>query len=661
MQRIADLVGDERAPGLARRFVLAVLADAGLGELAEIAALLVTELATNAVVHGGSDLQVEVTRDGGQATIAVRDADTGPVVTAPQLAPLGEGGRGLILVNALAESWGTVHSVGRKTVWFTLAAGPVEVQVSANGAAGPPLPAVEIERRLAALVLEPRMRRSLTPEEHLGELASRVAEATDCDSVEISLELDPVLKLRRGVAVEPAVRLPVWHGERQLGTLGLHRSDQMGPVDLETLAFWRVAASLVGMVAAEAGLLELGRRREDRLDLLAEATELLAGSLDVSLTLALVAQIVVPRIAEWCAVYEVDERGRTRRVAIHHIRESELDALGALLDDDPEQLRSVVAAAANGPGVHRPPATVLVAGHRTHVAALALNARSRTLGVLLLGRADPLVAMDLMTAEDLTRRAALAVDNARLYATQADTATSLQRSLLAADLPTPAGWQLAARYHSASPGLAVGGDFYDAFELPDGSTVIALGDVCGKGAQAAAITGVARDVLRLLLTEGYALPDALRRLNTVLRDRPAGARFCTVALCRLVRTGAGAETEVCLAGHPEPVHVSVEGARLIGHPGSLIGVLDDEDLCLPTATVALAPGDLLVLYTDGVTERREGERMFGQHGLLATLGGAYRDTAAQAALRLEAAAEDFVDTPLRDDLAIVVARIHVPG
>ncbi len=103
MQRIADLVGDERAPGLARRFVLAVLADAGLGELAEIAALLVTELATNAVVHGGSDLQVEVTRDGAQVTIAVRDADTGPVVTAPQLAPLGEGGRGLILVNALAE------------------------------------------------------------------------------------------------------------------------------------------------------------------------------------------------------------------------------------------------------------------------------------------------------------------------------------------------------------------------------------------------------------------------------------------------------------------------------------------------------------------------------------------------------------------------------
>ncbi len=77
--------------------------------------------------------------------------------------------------------------------------------------------------------------------------------------------------------------------------------------------------------------------------------------------------------------------------------------------------------------------------------------------------------------------------------------------------------------------------------------------------------------------------------------------------------------------------------------------------------MALAPGDLLVLYTDGVTERREGERMFGQHGLVATLGGAYRDTAAQAALRLEAAAEDFVDTPLRDDLAIVVARIHVPG
>ncbi|HEV7209462.1 MAG TPA: SpoIIE family protein phosphatase [Mycobacteriales bacterium] len=657
MQRIADLVGDERAPSRARRFVVAVLAEAGLIDLADVAALLVTELTTNAVVHGGSAVQVEVTRDDVRVTVAVRDADTGPVVTSPPSAELGEGGRGLLLVDALAESWGTAHRAGRKTVWFTLAPGPVDVASDVNRTTAEPLPAVDMERRLAALVLEPRMRRSLTPEEQLGELASRIADTTDCDSVEIWLELDPALKLRRGALVEPTHRLPVWHGDRQLGTLGLHRPETAGPPDLEILAFWRVAAALVGMVAAEAGLLELGRRREDRLDLLAEATELLAGSLDVSLTLALVAQIVVPRIAEWCAVYEVDERGRTRRVAAHHIRESELDALAALVDRDAD-VRAIVAAAARSPGVHRPAATVPLAGRRAHVAALPLHARSRTLGVLLLGRVDPLVTLDLMTAEDLTRRAALAVDNARLYATQADTAGSLQRSLLAAELPTPAGWRLAARYHSASPGLAVGGDFYDAFELADGSTVVAVGDVCGKGAQAAAITGVARDVLRLLLTEGYALPDALRRLNTVLRDRPDGSRFCTVALCRLSPTSAGARAELCLAGHPEPVHVSQDGARLVGTPGTLIGVLDDEEVFLPVASIDLAAGDLLVLYTDGVTERRDGERMFGQHGLLATLRGTHRQGAEQVALRLEGAAEDFVEAPLRDDLAIVVVRLH---
>lgn len=654
MQQIVDLVGDERAPGLARRFVTGFLRGADLPGLVDTAALLVTELATNAVVHGGSDLQVEASSDDCRVTVAVRDADTGPMAAAPTLGELGEAGRGLLLVDALSEAWGTVHHQGRKTVWFSLLTGPPPPPALIPAPTPAELDAVEVRRRLATLVLDPALRRTLTPEEHLGELMSRVADATGCASVEVRLDLDPMLRLRRGAAVEPNVRLPVRHGERHLGTLGLHRAE---PADPEVRAFWQVAATLIGMVAAEAGLLELGRRREDRLDLLAEATELLAGSLDVGLTLALVAQIVVPRIAEWCAVYAVDERGRTRRVATHHVRESELDPLGRLLGSDPD-LQAVVAAAARAPGVHRPAATAAVGGRRTHVAALPLNARSRTLGVLLLGRAEPLEALDLMTAEDLTRRAALAVDNARLYATQADTAGALQASLRAAELPSPAGLQLAARYHSASPGLAVGGDFYDSFQLADGSTVITVGDVCGKGAQAAAVTGVARDVLRLLLTEGYQLPEALRRLNTVLRDRPDGARFCTIALCRLTRHSAGARAEICLAGHPEPVHVSARGAHLVGSPGSLVGVLEDADLDLPVDSVELAPGDALVLYTDGVTERRSGDRMFGQHGLLATLGGPGRRDAAALADRLEGAAEHFASTPLRDDLAIVVARVE---
>ena len=112
-------------------------------------------------------------------------------------------------------------------------------------------------------------------------------------------------------------------------------------------------------------------------------------------------------------------------------------------------------------------------------------------------------------------------------------ADALQASLLPSGLPSLSGLELAARYHSASPGLLVGGDFYDAFALPDGGVVIGIGDVCGKGAEAAAVTGTTRDLLRLLLLDGCELTDALRRLNRALVEHPSSSRFCTVALARI--------------------------------------------------------------------------------------------------------------------------------
>jgi serine phosphatase RsbU (regulator of sigma subunit) len=262
-----------------------------------------------------------------------------------------------------------------------------------------------------------------------------------------------------------------------------------------------------------------------------------------------------------------------------------------------------------------------------------------------------------MSAVELARRAGLAVETARLYEEQAATVAALQASLLPAALPTFPGLDLAARYHSASPGMSVGGDFYDAVAVDDGSLVVTIGDVCGKGAEAAAVTGMSRDLLRLLIEDGWEPIAALRRLNRALLSYPASSRFCTIALTRLHRDGDQMVARVCLGGHPEPAVRRSDGrTELVGTPGDLLGVLDEDTLELHEAEIRLDVGDALVLYTDGVTERRDNRRMFGQYGLRRTLTNASGATAEELASALEHAAESFVDTELRDDLAILVIR-----
>jgi serine phosphatase RsbU (regulator of sigma subunit) len=164
-----------------------------------------------------------------------------------------------------------------------------------------------------------------------------------------------------------------------------------------------------------------------------------------------------------------------------------------------------------------------------------------------------------------------------------------------------------------------------------------------------------RDGLRLLLRENCPLPEALRRIDAALRERDE-LPFCTVALVGLTPHGAALSAELCLAGHPLPVLLEASGTvRLVGQPGPLLGVLEDQFHITPSHAT-LEPGDALVLYTDGVTERRAGDREFGEQLLLPTLAACAGRTAAEIAARLEAAARSFVSTPLRDDLAVLVAR-----
>jgi phosphoserine phosphatase RsbU/P len=159
-------------------------------------------------------------------------------------------------------------------------------------------------------------------------------------------------------------------------------------------------------------------------------------------------------------------------------------------------------------------------------------------------------------------------------------------------------------------------------------------------------------VIRLLLRDGWGLAGALQRLNRALLLDAASSRFCTLALVRVV----GERAVVCLAGHPEPVLLRADGAtELAGVPGDLLGVLPGE-IAVTEHEVRLGAGDAMVLYTDGVSERRDGGTMFGAAGIRRVLSGLVGSPAATLALALEDAARSFADTELRDDLAILVAR-----
>jgi phosphoserine phosphatase RsbU/P len=648
---------DAQAVGAARRFVAGALDGHATAGTIDIARVLVSELVTNAVVHAASRVEVEVAIDDVAVVVRVRDADTGPLVSRGGGTELDEGGRGFMLVDRMAQSWGTEHSGGRKTVWFRLTLGrdqpdgPQPGEAAAARSTDPPL--ARARKMLHTLVLSPHLQALLTLREEVREVLTRVVDAVDAMGASASLIGETVPVISGAIENAPTARsVELVVDDRRLGKLTVAFN---GDVSDEDDAFIHLAADRLSLLAAENGMLRSEQARGTEHDFLAESTELLAGTTSVALSLTLLTQVVVPRLADWCAALSVDDRGRPRRVTANHKHEERTNLVHIALEGERE-LAEAIRSAATGGGPQRLPMTVAIGGQRSNVAVLPLASRSRVLGVLVLGASQPLDAVTYMALTELARRAALSVENARLYEEQAASVTALQAALLPTALPSIPGFDLAARYHSASAGMSVGGDFYDAIEMSDG-VVLAIGDVCGKGAEAATVTGTSRDVLRLLIQDGVELVAALRRLNRALLGHPASARFCTIALTRLRRDGDRVVARICLGGHPEPVLVRADGSTaFVGRPGDLIGVLDNEHLDLHETDVEIGVGDALVLYTDGVTERRDGRRMFGQYGLRKALTIASGADANALASAVEHAAESFVDTELRDDLAILVVR-----
>ncbi len=245
-------------------------------------------------------------------------------------------------------------------------------------------------------------------------------------------------------------------------------------------------------------------------------------------------------------------------------------------------------------------------------------------------------------AENSERRAQALVD-------------TLQSTLIPPSPPSIPGLQVSAAYRPAGDGQEVGGDFYDIFPISGGDWVVVLGDVCGKGVAAALVTTLVRHTVRALTVQLDDPGRVLSALNDVLLAQEAD-RFCTVALLRLHRDGPTWRVTVSSGGHPLPVHVPAVGEmQTVGVPGLLLGAFDD--VLLEDSDVVLKPGDLLAIYTDGITEGRRGGEFYGDDGLRSSL--ANHASEAKPAERLLADVLDFQAGSPRDDIAVVTLR--VPG
>jgi integral membrane sensor domain MASE1 len=252
--------------------------------------------------------------------------------------------------------------------------------------------------------------------------------------------------------------------------------------------------------------------------------------------------------------------------------------------------------------------------------------------------------------------AAVITERRRAEETVEQVAGALQDSLLPSRLPEVPGIELAARFRPVGAGYRVGGDFYDVFEPPDGSWAVVVGDVCGKGPRAAAVTGLARYTLRAGAVHEHRPSGVLAVLNDALRQDHAARELCTVAYARLDPSGDGFRLTCSIGGHPLPLLLRRDGTvEQIGTHGLVLGVQADPHLV--DTTVELHPADCLLLYTDGLTDAYAPARTLATADVESLLGSCAGLSAGEIAEHVSRAVLDLSRSEPRDDIALVVLRI----
>ncbi|MER5896685.1 GAF domain-containing SpoIIE family protein phosphatase [Streptomyces sp. NPDC001876] len=364
----------------------------------------------------------------------------------------------------------------------------------------------------------------------------------------------------------------------------------------------------------------------DRLTLLINAAEALASTLDEETGLRRLCHTLVPGLADWCAVDLVDRRGRLRRIVVEHRDADRLSpGLYEGLLPPTEGSAAAVARALQGAGPtlltdFLPPHRAADSLHARELelfdrmtadtAVVApLRARRQVLGVITLVRTTSEAPLDedgLSLVEDLAHRVALAVDNSRLHFEAQHTAERLQRSLLP-DLPAEGPVELAARYQAAVAAARVGGDWYDAFLMPEGATALIIGDVAGHDLRAAVTMSQMRNMLRGIACDRKEPPGKiLARLDAATHILyPHQTLTCIYALVERPVADGPWQLHYAVAGHPAPLLVTWDGVTrfLDGGRSMMLGVDPDEHR--PDDKAVLPANSTLLFYTDGLVERRD--------------------------------------------------------
>jgi serine phosphatase RsbU (regulator of sigma subunit) len=296
------------------------------------------------------------------------------------------------------------------------------------------------------------------------------------------------------------------------------------------------------------------------------------------------------------------------------------------------------------------------AGNRSAI-IVPMKTVGKTIGALVLVTGESgrtFDERDVTVAEELGRRAATAIENTRLYDERSHIAHTLQRSLLPPVLPHIPGIELAARFRPAGEGYEVGGDFYDVFNTGNAWGVV-VGDVCGKGPDAAALTGLARHTLRAAAMQENAPSKILGLLSEAIMRERVDSQFCTAVYACLELQSVGARMIVSVGGHPQPLLLSEDGrVEPVGSPGTLLGSIPDTRLS--DLELDLNPGAAVIFYTDGVIEAGKPRGAFGLEGLRSLLGSCAGLAAHEIAERIDQAVMGLDDNP-SDDVAILVVRI----
>jgi serine phosphatase RsbU (regulator of sigma subunit)/anti-sigma regulatory factor (Ser/Thr protein kinase) len=703
----------------AREFVHDTLLSWGVTDPSDDVILLVSELVTNAVIHARSSLDVTVRRSEGATEVMVTDSV--PERAVPQAGPLSvdtspsrengrTGGLGLALASAIASSWGVSYGRNDKAVWFrieddsgeraSLESPPVRRSPSRTGRPAPwsALDSALGSRLSLPQLLERTVEHSATA---LGADAAYITLATSDETmweVRAAVGLTPggapwrplrvrteeifpssapepgavinddlmIARASRGrlsrAGMRSLVTAPLIVDGRVVGLLGVasRRARHFGASAARRL---QEGANLIALPVERARLAEVELSRRASLSFLAEASDLLAGTLDERMTGALAAQLITSRLGRWCAIETINEMGVSQLTHVVHSDENYNDILRALLTGlppheqrEPQPLWSPAELAKEG--LDEQLVRELASGPAICV---PLVAHGRALGRMTIGKSesDDFTREEVDVADDLSSRVASAMENARLHEKQAAMSDALQRSLLPAKEKEPVipNVDHAVFYRPADERNVVGGDFYDVFAA-SGRWCFAIGDVCGTGPEAAAVTGLARHTLRALAKEGFTPSHIMQRLNMAILDENTSTRFLTMLYGEMTPAtdgGGGMRLRMVSAGHPLPLRLNQKGEVLpFGASQPLLGAF--EDVGFTTENVDIRPGEVVLAVTDGVTERRSNTDMLGDEGLMEIFSGCAGLTAQAVISRIDRELEEYAPGGRSDDTAMLVLR-----